>query len=110
MKAELAVFDAAAEVPADAAPQTNTNGKAFSRNQRRENAAAEGRRIASQLAAQLERGTAHALHKLLQDDFGRSVSVVAHTVGLKLGMDHESDDDAGRDLGSHAACGAASRR
>src|SRR6516164_3640189 len=35
MKAELAVFDAAAEVPADAAPQTNTNGKALSRNQRR---------------------------------------------------------------------------
>src|SRR5215469_4611183 len=110
MKAELAVFDAAAEVPADAAPQTNTNGKALSRNQRRENAAAEGRRLASQLADQLERGTAHALHKFLQDDIGCSVSVLAHTLGRKLGIDQEGDDDAGRDLGLHAAFGAASRR
>src|SRR5262249_56856518 len=39
--------DAPVDDPADAAPQTNTNGKALSRNQRRENAAPEGRRLAS---------------------------------------------------------------
>jgi len=93
LEAMKAVPDAPVDDPADAAPQTNTNGKALSRNQRRENAAAEGRRLASQLADQLERGTAHALHKFLEDDIGCSVFVLAHTLGRKLGINQEDDDD-----------------
>jgi ParB-like chromosome segregation protein Spo0J len=87
MKAKLAALDTAA------APPINTK---LSRKQRLENAAAEGRRLASQLAAQLDRDTAYALHKFLGDDIGDSVFVLADNLGCKLGIvDHDGDVDAG---------------
>ena len=79
--AEEPVPDAPVDDPADTAPPTKQK---LSRKQRRENAAAAARRLASRLADQLDRDTAHALHKFLEDDIGDSVFVLTETLEREL--------------------------
>jgi hypothetical protein len=87
MKAKLAAFDTVAEAPVAAAPQAKNGGKTVSRNQRRQNAAAEGRRLASQLVVQLDRNTALALLEFLDMDVANSVHELKRALARGLGID-----------------------